>query len=68
MRNATGPLAATSPRPFTLKAAVAALAGIGLLSTPCVRLLVRCLFNQSSRYGGVLIGIPGIGFGVVAAV
>ena len=36
MRNATGPLAATFPRPFTLKAAVAALAGIGLLSTASV--------------------------------
>ncbi|HEU4816977.1 TonB-dependent receptor [Janthinobacterium sp.] len=36
MRNATGPLAATFPRPFMLKAAVAALAGIGLLSTASV--------------------------------
>ena len=36
MSNATGPLAATSPRPYTLKAAVAALAGIGLLSTASV--------------------------------
>ena len=36
MRHATGPLAATSPRPFMLKAAVAALAGIGLLSTASV--------------------------------
>ena len=36
MRHATGPLAATFPRPFILKAAVAALAGIGLLSTASV--------------------------------
>ena len=36
MSNATGQLAAISPRPFTLKAAVAALAGIGLLSSASV--------------------------------
>ena len=36
--------------------------------TPCVRLLVRCFFNQSSRCGGVLIGLPDMEFGVVAAV
>lgn len=36
MRNTTGPLAATSPRPIILKATVAALACIGLLSTASV--------------------------------
>ena len=36
MSYATGPLAAIPPRPFTLKAAVAALAGIGLLSSASV--------------------------------
>jgi hypothetical protein len=36
--------------------------------SPCVRLLVRCFFNQSFRCGGVLNGQPGTEFGAVAAV
>ncbi|MGK5035764.1 hypothetical protein [Janthinobacterium sp. LB3P118] len=36
MRNTTGPLAATSPRPIISKAAVAASVGIGLLRTASV--------------------------------
>jgi hypothetical protein len=52
------------------------MVGSGLLTwsdmsyrmAPCVTLIVRCFFNQSSRRSGVLIGHSGMEFGVVAAV